>query len=905
MARLLLDDGRVATVVWPLERFLEAMKFAFVPLVIIGLSFSAISSLGVSSNPSLGEIALKLVVPALAIVCAVLLQTSGAGSWANRAVARVHRQIALRCDHDYSAEHGTGNLACRLTPDVFQAPVFDYRQQSRVVSVLAEACNAEESGQYWFVQGSSGTGKTRTGLRLVQRLVRDPDLFELGTRCYLYDFSDSPAVQRRLRAHLKSDRHDDAVVLIDNFQLVKPKLLRALTNRLVGEEGRGGERLMVFMAREAGAWNLSPGRDVRLLSEAKAAHRYYELEGPSSIDVVKEIADIDGEAARLIGDLSPPGLASAAQLHLAQVVARNCSLPAEAKDVICLLLGQGDSVRPENVRMLALLTAVAMHRGVFSRRSLWRAIRVAVRSGEEDGPMEVLQMASTFRRFHRIGLVPKIRAGGTRYLFHEDIARQCIDTLADDPLFADTFEAVGAARLKRLEGTPENALRAWLVGSEIGDQKALASQFEVALRHGAYQRMEQCLSRARQRYDFNESTLSQLAILLDRTGEFAESRKLFADELSGDADRPTDLAALFATSRLEANHQHEYQADLQVLITSPDPLVSIVGDYWKIHIEAHLGIFKPDRLKSLTAMAYEHLDGGDAYWQLHSITRMYFDSLRHLYLTGEDAAPAFTWQQDPSLSEYLRQMPTYDASSILYTRAHLVGHTFIPRLAIFGQKISSNDAAIARLRADEVSTVDDLITAAQRLYRRARDEFWLYGDREERYLQAEILNAMMIEADFDLDNLDQPLDEYEQFIVDGEQSMLASYPSLYRFRRDMLGYFRSLLDPQAIDSVNAKHHLQEAEMRLQLIADLDTEAGNVYGQLRAELLGLLLRELKRIEPGEMALDLDGTKLDAMAKRIESYRYGFEKKLLSHLAGRGSVSMPEFRDIFRFYPFVNQ
>jgi hypothetical protein len=905
VARLLLDDGRVATVIWPLERFLEAMKFAFVPLVIIGLSFSAISSLGVSSNPSLGEVALKLVVPALAIVCAVLLQTSGAGSWANRAVARVHRQIALRCNHDDSAEHSAGNLACRLTPDVFQAPVFDYRQQSRVVKVLAEACNAEESGQYWFVQGSSGTGKTRTGLRLVQRLVRDPNLFELGTRCYLYDFSDSLSVQRKLRAHLKSDRHDDAVVLIDNFQLVKPKLLRTLTNRLVGEEGRGGERLMVFLAREAGAWDLSPGRDVRLLSEAKAARRYYKLEGPSSIDVVKEIAEIDGEAAQLIAELSPPGLASAAQLHLAQVVARNRSLPAEARDVICLLLGQGDAVKLENVRMLALLTAVAMHRGVFSRRSLWRAIRVAVRSADEGRPMEVLRMASTFRRFHRIGLVPKIRAGGTRYLFHEDIARQCIDTLADDPRFADTFEAVGTARLKRLEATPENALRAWLVGAELGDQKALVSQFEAALRQGAYQRMEQCLSRARQRYDFDESTMSQLAILLDRTGEFAKSRKLFAHGLNGGADPSARLAALFATSRLEANHQHEYQADLQVLVTSSDPLVSIVGDYWKIHIEAHRGVFEPDRLKHLTAMAYEHLDGGEAYWQLHSISRMYFDSLRHLYLTGEDAASAFTWQQDPSLSKYMGQMPTYDASSILYARAHLVGHTFIPRLGIFGQKISSNDAAIARLEADEVSTVDDLITTAQRLYRRARDEFWLYGDREERYLQAETLNAMMIEADADLENLDQPLDEYEQFIVDGEQSMLASYPSLYRFRRDMLGYFRSLLDPQAVDSISAKHRLREAEKRLQRIAGLDAEIGNVYGQVRVELLGLLLGELKGLEPGEMVLELDGAKLDAMAKRIEPYRYGFEKKLLRHLAGRGSVSMPELRDVFRFYPFVNQ
>jgi hypothetical protein len=905
VARILLNDSRVATIVWPLEQFIRAAKFALIPAVVICLGVAEVGLPDVSSHPSIGEVANKLIGPIVAIAYVGLLQTEEFNRRIDKTIARLYRRISLACNHDYAGRHGAGDLACRLTPDVFQAPVFDYRQQLDVVSTLAGACDREGSGQYWFVQGNSGTGKTRAGLRLIQRLVRDPKLFELGRRCYLYDLSDSPAIQRKLLRHIRSARHDDAVVLIDNFQLVKPDLLHALTYGLVEEQQLSNQRVMVFLAREAGAWNVSPQRDVRLLSEAKVNRRYCKLEGPSSIDVVDEVAEIDAEVSQLIEHLENPGLASASQLHLAQVIVRNRSVPPEAMDVIRLLAKKADSVKPENARMLALLTAVAMHRGTFSRRSLWRAIRTATRSATGSRPCDALHMGLAFRRFHRVGLVTKLRAGGTRYVFHEDIARQCIDTLSDDSRFAVTFQAVGAARLKRLMKSADNALRAWLVAAEIGDQSVLEEQFEVALLQGAYQRMARCLDRAKDRYRLDAPTRLQLAILLDRVGDFAASRKLFVDGLDGKRNRAGDLTTLFATSRLEANHQHDYERDLELLLTSPDPLVSIVGEYWKIHIGAHRGTFEPDGLKRLVNAAYAHLNGEETYWQLHSIIRMYFDSLRHLYLTGEHDASAFVRQGEHDLKKYLQRMPTYDALRILYTKAHLVGHVLIPRLGIFGKRIESSDAAFAGLVPNEVGSIDRLIVAAQRLYQQTRDEFWLYGDREEKYLQAEILNTKMIEANANLAALDQPLDDYEQFIVNGEQSMLASYPHLYRFRRDMLIYFQVLLDLQPDDHNHIQHYLDRAERHLQCASKLDAEVGNTYGQMRAELLEFLVRPLRHSEFDGADLTLDETELGAIMNRMSGHRYGFEQRLLRHLRNRTPFTVLELREIFRFYPFVNQ
>ena len=53
----------------------------------------------------------------------------------------------------------------------------------------------------------------------------------------------------------------------------------------------------------------------------------------------------------------------------------------------------------------------------------------------------------TFRRLRRIGLIPKLDAGGSR-LFHEAIAELCIDRLSRDPTFERPFIMAGGTRLE-------------------------------------------------------------------------------------------------------------------------------------------------------------------------------------------------------------------------------------------------------------------------------------------------------------------------------------------------------------------------------------------------------------------------------------------------------------------------
>lgn len=898
----MLGGSRVATLVRPVDRTLEVLKFALVPVVALALSLPAIRSLTVSSDPSAGEVLLDLIGPILAVVYLLALQTETVNATLDRAIARFRRRVATACNHEHHAEHEDHGLSCRITSSAFRAPVFEYEDQDDALGTLCGACRSDESGQFWFIEGRSGTGKTRAALRFVQALVRDPSLFELGNRCFLYDFSYSEAIQEELASHLGTSRLDDAVLLVDNFQLVNPNLLKALTKRFVGDPAARGERIAVFLARESEAWNLSPGQDVRLLAEAKAGHRHFELTGPGSIRLASEVSGYVREAPSLIRKLEEKGLASAAQLHLAQVIARNRSLPPEVSDAVRLLDGESAKASPTNTRLVAVLTAVAMHRGTFSRRSLWRALRIAARESEGSTVAEAVRLAIATRSFLTVGLLPKIQLDSTRFAFHEDIARQYIDRLWGDGTFMAVFLSVGAERLGR-QVDDEDAMRAWLIAVEIGDQETLAAKFDAALLKGSYQRMRLCLERARDRYGkkFQGSTLLQLGILLDRNGRFNESRALFNDGLEVGDSASSELAVILAAGRLEARHQDGYRDDLDFLVNHPDRFVAIVGEYWELHLAAHLGVFEPQRLLELAAEGFGHLHGRAGHWRLYSLGRIYFDGLRHLYLTGETDATAFASPDYEDLCQRLRsQLPTYEALRILYTEAHLVAHVLLPRVAIFGEELTGDDAARAGLKLVDVETVQGLVFAAQRLYGRVREEFGFYGDREEKYLLAEALNARMIEPGTDLGALSESLDEYEQFILGGSQNMLASYPHLYRFRRKMIGYFDAILRPETDPDPGASSaSLRRAEHHLSRVLELDRAVGNRYGELRAELLMLLYRSVR--DKGPPAQD----ELTEMERRTTHHGYGFELRLIRHLIECDPPSSLQMEQVFRFYPFVNQ
>jgi hypothetical protein len=106
---------------------------------------------------------------------------------------------------------------------------------------------------------------------------------------------------------------------------------------------------------------------------------------------------------------------------------------------------------------------------------------------------------------------------------------------------------VGRSRLRLLQANRE-ALTAWLIGVEIESQDVVESSFDAAVSRGAYARMLRSLLRANDRYTLTDPVRLQLAILLDRVGDFAASRAQFTDDLINSVGASNDLAAAWPPS---------------------------------------------------------------------------------------------------------------------------------------------------------------------------------------------------------------------------------------------------------------------------------------------------------------------------------------------------------------------
>jgi hypothetical protein len=889
---------RVAIVVRPLDRALGLLRLGLIPLAVLAASLPTFQAIDRTFGAPSDGWAVGLTGLGVALAYVLLLQTHAVSRQIDLVFARARRRVTMRCNRDVAGGDDDASLACWLTPELLRAPLFRYEQQTSAVRTLTDACRQDRPGQYWFLEGKSGTGKTRTGLLLVQALIRDLKLLEFGSRSYLYDFGESESAQDAFVTWLGRPRHEQAVVVVDDFQRVRPDVLRDVTHRLVYDPNPLPERLILFLTRPPDAWNLSPGSEVRLVSEAKTATRHLELVGPPAESVARSLHEFDPTASQLVWDLQDDPIASAPQLHLAQVIARNRATPPEVAAILRLLAGDVDYTTPRNlVRVLAVVTALSMHRGTFSSRAFRRAVRAASDDAtRRTAAAESVRLRLTLRRLRRIGLISRTHRPGTRYVFHEAIAKLCIDRLSMLPAFQIPFTVAARSRLRDL-ASPRDALTRWLAAVEIGAQDVAEASFDAAVANGPYTRMLRCLRRACARYPLSAALRLQLAILLDRTGDFAASREEFTEELVRRLDPLSELSAVFTATRLEASHDPASIAGLELLRDHPDRLVAIVGEYWRLHLAAHQGSFASEKLLELATEALGLLKSRESHWLNYSLGRMHFDSLRHYYLAGGAPASAVDAPERRALGTYLRpRLATYDAFDFLYTKAHFVGHVLLPQVAIFFEPVTRQQAALADVRPEDVDTVGHLVETAQRLYRRAQDEFWQYGDREAAYLEADILNTAMIDDSRDLDALTDKLHDYQRFITETGFKDLASYPHLYFVRWHVLRRYRALRGG-ASDLRTIDEELDAARWHLRRIVELDTEVHNEYGLMRAKVLEVLLLWL--LEPPR------AEELKGLSANMAARGYGREERLLAHLAGRGPLPILELERIFRFYPFVHQ
>lgn len=889
--------GRLALVAWPLDALFTAARFAAIPILLVVVGIPLLPALSEPLGLELSDPMAISVIGSVSLVYLALLRLPSLSDALNRVFSKARRKVRLACGDSSLAAVHEPKLVCRLVPNDLRAPLFQYDRQRNVVSTLADSAIGGERGEFWVIEGPSGSGKTRTVYLLADALIRHPSEFGLAEKVRYFDLAAGSGADLNAVRALKTSRLDDTITILDNFHRVGRRAISSLTNLLLDDAAGPQTRLLILLARPTETWKLSPGTDVRLVSEAKDRERHLELDGAPGEPVRRALSVIDDGLAAHIADVSGDALATAAQLHLSRFAAANSRSPAKserAARILEVLDSDPEDSRDVHLKsLLGALCALSMYRGFFTRRQFIRATRLLV--GNIAGRRRILaryRLHASLRDMRRMGLIPWVRTGSGRYVFHEAVAEMVIGRLIDNPSFGDAFRMVGMDRLRNDIGTDDDV--GWMIAAEVDADIELSDRFDAAMLSGAFYLMAQTLGRVSARRELSESARMQLGLLYDRIGEFEQARDVIGSGPFSELGNRRSVEHLAA--RIEASHDEQALTDAADLVKSNDPLVTAAGRYWELHMAAHRGRFAPDELSQLSSEMLPFVNRDDR-WAMFTLARAHFDHLRHLYLSGRATAQSISEARDSSVSQMLETtFPIFDAMNALYVRAHLCAHVVLPRIALERGNATPLETELLEVDALSLDSVEKVAALSLNFYRRARDEFWQYGDREARYLDGDVVNAQLMIASHDeLRNAAEHLHSYARYIEQTGFADIASLPHMYFLRYHSLCYFDAT--GRGVDGPTSEEHLEAARRHVHTARRLDEAAGNDYGVLRSEIFDLLLDAVQQPIPTEAA--------QGLSHRAERAGYVGLKRAVAPMATSTRLTNMEVRTLLRFIPVVHQ
>ncbi|MDQ3802469.1 MAG: ATP-binding protein [Acidobacteriota bacterium] len=903
----LKPQERLHLILPPLEVAFAAVQLILVPSLAVFAEVSLFNAYFGLRGVVGGDRVLAYIAAGLFLLHLALLRVPTISGGLERAIGKLERYAVLSCPWmSLPSRDVQWRPGCWLIPEEYKQPLFRYDSQQylieRIVRLLADG--EGDGARFVYVEGESGQGKTRTIFLLMHTLLKDPKLCELANRAFLYDMAMGRKTQTTMCRRLGSIEHEDALVFVDNVHRIEPEVLRDVTQKLLDTPGRGTERLVILLGQPGQAWRVRPTAEVRLISAAREQSVYLSLGGVPSRYLAEQL---DGRPG---GDLwarafHPAAMQTAtiAQLHFAQAVARNARNLALVRELLDLIEGAQPSQARENItRFVSVVTAVSLYRGSFTSGVFWRACWASSRRRWAGRVIDCLRMRLLLARMSRLGFTPRQSAPRAQFVFHEAMAEHCKDHLATNPAFWSWFVSSVNWRLAMLE--EQHPMIRWLLSCEVHDTEAMQQTFERALLSGTLSPMVRCLDRNRGAVEHSPSAGYQYALLLDKVGRFADSRAVYS-RLDARSPEESVLANRVRLARVEVEHGADaYDILSDIARQRNDVANTMAAEYWKIHLDAHRGIFRPEELIQLAekfGRSYSREQFERSYFLVHSAARIFFDAHRHVYLSGERVTDRLARLEQLPLDAILNQhLPQYRALYILYREAHLLAHEILPNL-VFLDAHQQLYTLAGKVRDNTQLAPGVIVQRAHEAYTRASDEFAVYGDREYLYLQADTLNMEMLADDAELEPLRAKLIDYNAFIEKTDFADLMSYPCFYFFRWHTLNYFRWLESgDQRYAQGEADRHAAAASDYLAKAERLDKQCGNAYGLWRTRFMRTLLDGLRAAAPGMLSAALAQSKVEAGRRG-----YWRDARLVESLLDKHKITPLDIKRTVSYYPFVHQ
>ena len=892
----------------PLEFALAAARLILVPFLAVFAEVRLLNAFfGLRGVVGDDKLLASVGVAVLFVLHLMLLRVPAISGGLERLIGKLKRYAVLSCPWmSLPSRDAEWRPGCWIIPEEYKQPLFRYDSQQHLIEQIVRllADGDGDGARFVYVEGESGQGKTRTIFLLMHALLKHQKLCEIANRAFLYDMAVGRKTQVTMCRRLGSVEHEDALIFVDNVHRIEPEVLREVTQKLLDTPGRGTERLVILLGQPGQAWRVRPTAEVRLISAAREQSVYLSLGGVPCRYLSEQL---DGRPG---GDIwarafhpAATQKATIAELHFAQAVARNARNIPLVRELLDLIEGtQTSHAREDVTRFVAVVTAVSLYRGSFTSGIFWRACWASSRRRWASRLVDCLRMRLLLVRMSRLGFTPRQSAPRAQFVFHEAMAEHCKDHLATNPSFWSWFVAAVNWRLAKPE--EQRPMIRWLLSCEVHDTEAMQQTFERALLSGTLSPMVRCLDRNSSAVEHSPSVGYQYALLLDQVGRFTDSRTVYS-RLDARSPEESVLANRVRLARVEVEHGADaYDILSDIARRRNDPANTIAAEYWKIHLDAHRGTFRPEELIQLAerfgrSYRQEHFER--SYFLMHTAARIFFDAHRHVYLSGERVRERLVRLEQLPLETILsHHLPQYRALSILYKEAHLLAHEILPNL-VFLDASPPLDSLAGKVRDDTQFTPGVVTHLAHEAYARARDEFAVYGDREYLYLQADTLNMEMLSDDVELEALRPKLIDYDASIRKTDFADIMSYPCFYFFRWHMLSYFRWLeRGDQRYAPGETDRHAEAAYEYLGRAEQFDERCGNAYGLWRTRFMRSLLDGLRTATPDVLFGSLAESKAEAGRQG-----YWRDARLVESLMHKHQITPLDIKRTISYYPFVHQ
>lgn len=761
-----------------------------------------------------------------------------------------------------------------------------------------------------LISGFSGKGKTTTLMLLMDVIAHDKELYdlfiELQHRIIYYDsIKDFEQLSNNLN-HPENQR--DTIVIIDNIQKYTIIVLNDIITKINSmvtyfhEEGRKVLFILMYQNTENNKATFDYIKNTFFNNDQSIFNldQIFNLEKKNSTSEVLEFQ-------QFLTNINKISEGELLKYHLDNVL-YNCTEKKFIKFFNQLLFSSADqyydSKSVKKVYVFASIIFICYYYGYITRNTL-----LILWNQKYKNPLRLLCIVKSYVHNNILIPFPFIHSA---YIFNEQLARQYKKLLSTNGLFTNIMYSIAEYMFTSCENSFINMK--WLFFISCSPefcsqypQKERIKYFENALNTYHLQYILDIVEYEISINPEKEKIFRQeLGILYIYNGEWEKSKKILYPYIN-DNGINKDIWNI-QLKIIEAEHGCADENNLEMLNymknECTDPIILFQIDYWREHILMEHGTFCLDTWKDLLEKLKTSSELLQLCYDKHFAVRIVSDLERTYFLIGNIDYSEYKYIQN-QYSFFNRR--NTDHIELLLSKAYYIQYDILFQLGIWGcieyPNINS-DIIDEPILTDCNNTIEALITQAIDIYDICINKYQSAGKKKYRTLQvrrAELTLCM------DSNQYINVLNKYNEFQQYSQQNNIIVFEGYCNTQKGKAFILYAVSEFRKGDFGKSCEFTDKALACLTNAKEKYKEFGNVYGELRAEFLLVLvnmIQDRNRLNNQKYVKKYEKRLSELLSKNNICQYYIREYNLISYaIKNITKINLPI--NIIRYYPIILQ